>query len=448
MDACLDMPERVAYFACLVTYSILMGKTQAVPRSQVRIVSVVSPLLFWSHEFEAAVLFDGTGMLFPYPKDSCVLGPPTVPPRPLLHVKTLPISGDKRGHLHDVEEAPAPYYTAFRAQLTGVVTALAARYAQVYVCTWRDKEADAYAHHTSQSYSATVEEERIVRIHERPQFEIEPVLKVEGLLWDIVHALGLRERVAVSHYGLSRGSNAFREYDCVLLVGQFYYPRWKYQQYAAFSAAYSLIRQKAVPAYNANPVPFALSSLIQECMRVQARQGLPVDCYLCLDASDPDSQTLVKGLADLQACGYYIHSIAQSDLHGVMIASEQQVKLQYILHAFLTNKQVDRMITLVKAYPAFVDDRCLTIDTAALGTIWHCRSDKVCAMLDSIASRSHQLITYRILEPGKQGRKQQCEIAHTATSSDLKKKPPKPAFFKKNKDEVFGGLPVEGGLES
>jgi hypothetical protein len=30
------------------------------------------------------------------------------------------------------------------------------------------------------------------------------------------------------------------------------------------------------------------------------------------------------------------------------------------------------MITLVKAYLAFVDDRCLTIDTAALGQLWHC----------------------------------------------------------------------------
>ena len=68
VHACLDMPERVAYFACLVTYSILMGKTRKVPRSQVRIVSVVSPLLLWSHEFEAAVLFDGTGILFPYPR--------------------------------------------------------------------------------------------------------------------------------------------------------------------------------------------------------------------------------------------------------------------------------------------------------------------------------------------------------------------------------------------
>ena len=230
------------------------------------------------------------------------------------------------------------------------------------------------------------------------------------MLWDIVRELGLAERVSVSHYGLSRGSNAFQEYDCVLLVGQFYYPRLKYQQYAAFSAAYSLIRQQAVPAYTANPLPFALSSLIQEGMRVQARQGLPVDCYLCLDASDPDSQALLKGLSDLQACGYYIHSIAQSDLHGVMIASAQQVKLQYILQDFLTNKQVDRMITLVKTYPAFVDDRCLTIDTAALGQLWHCRSDKVCAMLDSIASRSHQLITYRMLEPGKQGSKSSAKL--------------------------------------
>ena len=197
----------------------------------------------------------------------------------------------------------------------------------------------------------------------------------------------------------------------MLLVGHFYYPGWKYQHYAAFSAAYSLIRQKAVPAYNANPLPFALSSLIQECMRVQARQGLPVDCYLCLDESDPDSQTLVEGLSELQEHGYYIRSIAQSDLHGVMSASEQQVKLQYILQAFLTNKQTDRMIALVKTYPAFVDDRCLTIDTAALGQLWDCRSDKVCAILDSIASRSHQLITYRIREPGKQGRKSSAKLA-------------------------------------
>ena len=71
-----------------------------------------------------------------------------------------------------------------------MVTALVARYARLYVCTWRDKEAEEFAHHTSHRYSATIEEERIVRLHERPQFEIEPVLKVESLLWDIVHELG------------------------------------------------------------------------------------------------------------------------------------------------------------------------------------------------------------------------------------------------------------------
>jgi hypothetical protein len=117
VEASLDMPERVAYFACLITYSILMGKTREVPASQVRIVSIVSPLLLWSHEFDAAVLFDGTGVLFPYPKDSCVMVPPTVQPRPLLNVKTLPISGDKRGHLQRIEQEPAQYYKELREKL-------------------------------------------------------------------------------------------------------------------------------------------------------------------------------------------------------------------------------------------------------------------------------------------------------------------------------------------
>jgi hypothetical protein len=410
VEAALDRPERVAYFACLVTYSILMGKTRAVPGSQVRIVSVVSPLLLWSHEFDAAVLFDGTGALFPYPKDSCILAPPTVPPQPLLHVKTLPISGDKRKHLKYVEQAPGVYYQALRAQLAGVVTALVARYAQVYVCTWRDNESEEYAHHTSRFYSATVEEEQIVRLHNRPQFEIEPLLKVESLLWDMVHELELTERVHVSHYGLSRGSNAFQEYDCVLLVGHFYYPGWKYHHYAAFSAAYSLIQQKAVPTYDANPLPLVLSYLIQECMRVQARHGYPVDCYVCLDERDPDYPTLIDGLSALQEHQYYIRSLAHADLHGRMLASEQQVKLQYLLQACLTTKQTDRMIALVKMHPAFLDERCLTIDTTALGQLWDCRSDEVCPILDSIARRSAQLITYEVLTPGRQGRRSSTQV--------------------------------------
>jgi predicted glycoside hydrolase/deacetylase ChbG (UPF0249 family) len=93
-----------------------------------------------------------------------------------------------------------------------------------------------------------------------------------------------------------------------------------------------------------------------------------------------------------------------------MLASEQQVKLQYLLQACLTTKQTDRMIALVKMHPAFLDERCLTIDTTALGQLWDCRSDEVCPILDSIARRSAQLITYEVLTPGRQGRRSSTQV--------------------------------------
>ena len=128
------------------------------------------------------------------------------------------------------------------------------------------------------------------------------------------------------------------------------------------------------------------------------------------DVPDVDTETLVEGLSALQEDGYYIRSIAHADLHGEIRASEQQVKLQYLLQACLTKKQTDRMIALVKTHPEFLDDRCLTIDTAALGQLWDCRSDEVCHILDSIASRSDQLITYHVLVPGRQGRKSRTQV--------------------------------------
>ncbi len=405
IDLPLDTPERVAYFACLVTYAILMEKTHAVPKSLVKCVSIVSPLLLWSHEFEASVLFDGTGELFPYPKDSCTIVAPSVKPRPLVHVKLVPISGDKRAHLRRVHQDPTRYYREVRAQLSRVVTALAAQYAQIYICTWHDKAAEAYEHHTSEVRSTDLEVETIVRITDRPQFEIAPVLKVETLLWDIVHQLELTARVFVSHYGLSRGSNAFRDYDCVLLVGHFYYPIGTYRDLQTFSTISSLTRQTAHATYGANPLPLVLAHMVQECMRVRSRQGHSVDCYLCVARTDRDYGAILSGLHDLKEFAYYIHSIEHSDLEGNIIAAEHQVKFQYLLEKYLTSKQEHRMVQLVERYPALLTERHLTIDTADLGRLWACQPYEVCHRLNTIVKRSHQLITYDVLEPGKQGRK-------------------------------------------
>jgi hypothetical protein len=380
-----------------------MGKTRAVPASQTRTVSIVSPLLLWSHEFAAAVLFDGTGELFPYPKDSCMIVPATVTPQPVLHIKLLPVSGNKPLHQHRVAQSPDAYYVTIRTQLSSILMALAQKHHHLYVCTWRDKEPEAYEHATSTFSSHEVEVERIVRIKDRPHFEVEPLLKLEMFLRKLVHDLTLEERIFVSHYGLTRGSNQFIHYDGVLLVGHFYYPGWKYHDFSTFSRIFSPFKQTTVPAYTGNPLPLVLSHLLQECMRTRARTGHPVDCYLCLDRQDSDYDEILSGLQTLQEFGYYVHSIEESDLHGAVVASEQLVKFQYIIRDLLTHKQEARMVKLAEAYPHFLDARGVDIDAAELGRLWQCRPDDVVKVLQSIEDRSQRFITHRIIAPGQRG---------------------------------------------
>lgn len=399
----LDLPERIAYFACLVTYSMLMGKTRAVQHSQTKTVSIVSPLLLWGHEFEAALLFDGTGDLFPYPRDSFTVAPATVPPRAVLHMKLLPVSGNKPVHVHTVEQNPEHYYEAIQKQFSSILSALAVQYQRIYVCTWRDQEPEPYAHHTTHFPSAEMEVDTVVRIKDHPRFEIEPVLKLEQVFRALVDALQLTDRVFVSHYGLTRGSNQFTDYDCVLLVGYFYYPGAVYADFATFSRSFSLIRHTTVPSYDGKPLPLVFSHLIQECLRTRARQGQPVDCYVCLAPTDRDYGAILDGLQTLQEFGHYIHSIEASDLHGVIVASEQLVKFQYVIRDRLTTKQEARMVKLAETYPAFLEHRKLDIDTVALGQLWHCKSGEVLNILSSIDAKSQHCITYQITEPGKRG---------------------------------------------
>ena len=146
---------------------------------------------------------------------------------------------------------------------------------------------------------------------------------------------------------------------------------------------------------------------MQECLRVRARQGHQVDCYVCLEQHDRDYGNVYQGLLDLQEFGYYIRSIEQSDLAGEVIATEQQVKFQYLLQKYLTSQQEHRMVQLVERYPALLTERHLTIDTAELGRLWHCRSGDVCDVLASITKRSQDAIAYRILEPGQRGKQSQ-----------------------------------------
>ena len=400
----LDMPERIAYFACLMTYSILMGKTQEIPGSQVRSVTVISPLLLWSHEFDASALFDGTGEFFPYPKDSCTIAPATIPPRQVLNFKLLPVSGNKLKHRKAVEQSPERYYPRMEKLFSSILTALSAKYQQIYVCTWKDKISDPYEYRTLVPMSQEVRIEKITHIEDEHHFDIEPVLKFERFLKTLVEKLKLSDRVFVSHYGLTRGSNQFISFDCVLLVGNFYYPSFAYADLSTFSKIFSLFKQTSAPTYNGEALPILLSHLIQECLRTRARKGKLVDCYLCLDATDRDYKEIFGGLQTLQDLEYYVNSIETSDLNGEVIASEYLVKFQYIIRDLLTKKQEDRMVKLAETYPELLANRELDINTVELGRLWKCRSNDVCPILQTIMERSKALIAYQILESGKHGR--------------------------------------------
>ena len=374
-------PERIAYFACLVNLFDPDGQGPRCPKlANEDGVHCVTPITLGTG-VSVGGLFDGTGNLFPYPRDGFTVASATVPPKSTLNVKLLPVSGSKPVHLKAVRQNPEQYYRTIQEQFSSIFSALAAKYNRLYVCTWRDKDPEPYVYHTSNINNAEIEIETIVRIKDQTTFEIEPVLKLEQFLWSLVDELQLTDRIFVSHYGLTRGSNQFRDHDCILLVGNFYYPRELYQDFSTFSKRFSIFSQTVDDSYDGNPVPIVLSHLIQECMRTQARQGYPVDCYLCLSPNDWDYGDILNGLQAFKEYGHYIDSIEESDLKGEVVASEQLVKFQYIIRDLLTRKQEARMVKLAQIYPKFLEDRKLDINTVQLSQIWRCKSGEVVNIL-------------------------------------------------------------------